>query len=192
LKSNSQFGKLEQYIGPGGYYSSRDDVIISTLLGSCISVALYDPGVPVGGMNHFMLPFPKVRDDSLYSSTAMYGINAMEVLINDILKKGGRKNCLRAKVFGGSTVLAFDRQATYDIPKMNITFIFDFLEREHLPVDSYSVGGSSARKIWFFPQTARVLMSYSKASSGGLARRENIYSQKLLESTSNAGKPILF
>ena len=109
--------RSEIYIKPGEFHSSVNDVVISTLLGSCISVALYDLSVPVGGMNHFLLPFPKNTDDHLYSNSAKYGINAMEVLINDILKKGGRKKNLHAKVFGGSTVFDLRKRAVYDIPR---------------------------------------------------------------------------
>jgi chemotaxis protein CheD len=192
LKFNQQFARPEHYIGPGDYYSSGDDIVISTLLGSCIAVALYDTNLPMGGLNHFMLPFPKVQSDSLFSNSAKYGVHAMEVLINDMLKKGCRKEKLRAKVFGGSTVISYAQEATYNIPRMNIDFIFRFLETERIPVDSYSVGGARPRKIFFFPVTAKVLMKYSKAEDTGLAHHENLYSLKILEETENAGKPVLF
>ena len=192
MRHNNRLGKSEEYIGPGEYYASTDDIIISTLLGSCIAVALYDISQPVGGLNHFMLPFPKSKENSEFSTSAKYGINAMEILINAILKEGGKKNKLRAKVFGGSAVLDYKKEATYNIPRMNIEFVFRFLETEHIPVDSYSVGGSLPRKIHFFPQTAKVLMRFSHSGNSGLIRRENIYSHKLLEETKNAGKPILF
>lgn len=192
LRANHQFNRPEKYIGPGDYYSTTDDIIISTILGSCISVALFDARHFVGGLNHFMLPFPKRSELEPYSANSKYGVNAMELLINDILKKGGEKRALRAKVFGGSTVLDLEREATINIPKMNIDFVFNFLETERVPVDSYSVGGALPRKILFFPREQRVLMKFSKASIVGLERREAQYSHKLLEATENAGKPILF
>jgi len=192
LRLNWQFQKPEQYIGPGDFFSSTDDIVISTLLGSCISVTLHDRAVPVGGMNHFMLPFPKGTEDPQLSTSARYGVNAMELLINDILKHGGQKKKLRAKVFGGSAVINLDKAATYDIPAMNIEFIIGFLETEKIPVDSFSVGGSLPRKVYFFPKSARVLMRYTHSSSFALSRRENQYAHRLVEETANAGKPILF
>ena len=89
-------------------------------------------------------------------------------------------------------MLDLDREATINVPKMNIDFVFNFLETERIPVDSYSVGGALPRKILFFPREQRVLMKFSKASIVGLERREAQYSHKLLEATENAGKPILF
>ncbi len=189
---NIHFDKPEKYIGPGEFYASREDVVISTLLGSCISVALYDPDLKIGGLNHFMLPFPHAVTGEILSTNAKYGVNAMEVLINDILKKGGQKNKLKAKVFGGSAVLDYQKEATYNIPKMNISFAFEFLDTERIPVEAYSVGGTRPRKIFFFPREARILMKYSKSSSPGLAKRESHYSQILMEQTANGGKPILF
>lgn len=184
--------RSEISIKPGEFYSSDKDVVISTLLGSCISVALYDLSVSIGGLNHFVLPFPKNTDDPLFSDSAKYGINAMELLINDILKKGGKKKSLRAKVFGGSTVFDLQKHAIYDIPKMNIAFVFGFLETEIIPVDSYSVGGTIPRRISFFPHDSRVLMKYTKNGTSGLVKRENTFSHKLLEKTQNAGQPIFF
>lgn len=177
---------------PGEFYASRDDILISTLLGSCISVALYDPLLPVGGLNHFLLPFPKNSDNPLFSNSARYGINAMEVLINSIMKLGGKKNRFVAKVFGGSASIDYKKKATYNIPKMNIHFVFEFLENERIPVEAYSVGGTLPRRIYFFPKETRVLMKYSKDSPFGLIRQETEYSETLLEKTKNDGKPILF
>jgi chemotaxis protein CheD len=192
LTINRQFHKPEHYIGPGEYYSTAEDIVISTLLGSCIAVVLHDSSVGVGGMNHFMLPFPKGRETPLLSASEKFGVNAMELLINDILKKGGVKKRLRAKVFGGSAVLNFNKTATYDIPAMNIEFVIDFLSTEKIPVDSFSVGGILPRKVYFFPQTARVLMKYTHNPSSALSKREDSYAHKLVEETGNAGKPILF
>jgi chemotaxis protein CheD len=189
---HERFGKPEIYLKPGDFHSSSEDIVISTLLGSCVAVVLFDVSIPIGGMNHFMLPSSKIRDDPLFSETGKYGINAMELLINDILKKGGKKKSLRAKVFGGSTMMNLDHQATYDIPKMNIEFAFRFLENERIPIESYSIGGNSPRLVHFFVWDARVLMKNSVASPNGIARTESAYSHKLLEKAAKAGRPILF
>lgn len=192
MKLNLQFGKPEKYIGPGEYFASGDDIIISTLLGSCISVALYDTRLGTGGLNHFMLPFPKDLNGNGLSESAKYGVNAMELLINEMMHLGSERRTLRAKVFGGSTAMKLTSSAVYDIPKMNFEFAFSFLAMEKIPVDSYSVGGSLSRRIVFFPHAARVLMKYSSLSVSALEKREERYAHALFEETKNSGKPILF
>lgn len=182
----------ERIIGPGEYYASREDIVISTLLGSCISVALYVPGTGMGGLNHFMLPSPQSHDTSILTNNARYGVNAMEVLINEIFKLGGRRGDLRAKVFGGSTMLSIGTGDALSVAQKNIRFIFEFLDTERIPVDSYSVGGTLPRKIYFFTASAKVLMRFTKSESSGLSRREEKYTQSLQESSRNDGKPILF
>jgi chemotaxis protein CheD len=194
LTFNRDFSVPEKVIGPGEYFSSVDDVAISTLLGSCVAVALYDRVAQMGGLNHFMLPVPKgtVIHPHIDAQSARYGVNAMELLINDLMKKGAERKRLRAKVFGASSVLYYEQEATFNVPKMNIEFIFEFLEMERIPVDAYSVGGSLPRKVYFFPRTAKVLMKYTKMASGSLSRRETRYAIALREAEKNDGKPVLF
>lgn len=192
MRLNAQFSLPEQYVLPGEFYSSRDDIVISTLLGSCISVVLYDLSVPVGGLNHFMLPVSRSPKGDEEADRAKYGVNAMELLVNDILKKGGEKRRLRAKVFGGSTVISLGKEAAINVPKMNIEFVFWHLDVERIPVDAYSVGGTLARRILLFPKTARVLMRFSGSESSVLARREAAYSNRLREQERNDGRAILF
>lgn len=192
MKLNPQFDKPEQYIGPGDYCVTGEDIVISTLLGSCIAVALYDLEKAIGGLNHFMLPFTRNLDAHKPEDSARYGINSMEMLINGLLKMGARREKFYAKVFGGSSVLRYQQEATYNIPKMNIEFIFNFLDIEKIPIESYSVGGPFPRKIYYFPRTAKVLMRYSKQDSSSIFSREFRYSNELYEKTKNVGKPLLF
>lgn len=186
------FDNPEKIIGPGEFFASREDIVISTLLGSCISVALFAPGRGIGGLNHFMLPFPQYSESSILSSNARYGINAMEVLMNELFKLGVRRAELRAKVFGGSTMLDIGTGDQLTVAQKNIRFVFEFLDTEKIPVDSYSVGGALPRKIYFFTETAKVLMRFTKTEAGTLNKREAKYTQSLQESSRNDGKPILF
>ncbi len=179
---NPKFGLPEVYIGPGEAAVSREPVIISTLLGSCISVALFDPGLAAGGLNHFLLPFAK--SGSVFSESGRYGIHAMELLINDLLKLGVSRRGIRAKVFGGSAMLSYREKTVYNVPRMNIQFIFEFLDLEKIPVDSYSVGGDLPRKILFFSHTGKVLLRFTRKSLPALERRDSQYSQDLREKTS--------
>lgn len=192
MSLSPQFNLPEKIIGPGEFYATSEEMVISTLLGSCIAVALFDSGAKAGGLNHFMLPSPKATEDALSSTSARYGVNAMEVLINDLVKKGACKKALRAKVFGGSAMIDYEKEVSFNVPRMNVAFIFEFLETEKIPVDSYSVGGALPRKIFFFTHTAKVLMRFTKIEGTSIGKREMKYAQTLHESTANAGRPILF
>lgn len=178
---NPKFDIPETYIGPGESAVSGENIVISTLLGSCIAVALFDKVKHAGGLNHFLLPFPK--SGSVFSDSGRYGIHAMELLINDLLKLGVSRNRLHAKVFGGSAMLSYREKAVYNVPKMNIRFVFEFLDLERIPVDSYSVGGDLPRKVFFFPHTGKVLMRFTQKTLPALERRESRYSLELKEQT---------
>ena len=101
---DSSHGVFAARVLPGQYYvTDRPDEMISTLLGSCIAACIRDPAVRVGGLNHFMLPDGEGDLDGLASR---YGVHAMEHLINDILKRGGRRDRLEIKLFGGGRILS--------------------------------------------------------------------------------------
>ena len=92
---------------PGEYYATNKDMALVTVLGSCVSACLRDRESGIGGMNHFMLPDEGklVGSHGNISAGGRYGVHAMELLINQILKLGGRRDRLEAKVFGGGNVL---------------------------------------------------------------------------------------
>lgn len=139
---------------PGEFFVSDQDVMITTLLGSCVAVCLFDPDRKIGGMNHFLLP-SGVSDDDLLSSAGRYGVYAMELLINQIIKLGGRRAFLRAKVFGGASVL--HSMTHSQIGEENVAFIRRYLKREQIPVDAYDVLDRFPRRVNFFPTSGRVL-----------------------------------
>lgn len=124
-------------------YSSDPNTVLTTVLGSCVACCLYDDVAQIGGMNHFLLASGGEND----TSQLKYGLNAMEVLINQILKGGGQRKDLKAKLFGGAAIT----DAFAKIGKSNGAFALEFLENEKIPCVSHSLGGSSARRIRFFP-----------------------------------------
>lgn len=134
------------------YVSSHPDATLSTVLGSCISVCLHDPVARIGGMNHFLLAIGKGED----SGDIRFGVNAMEKLINEMLKEGASRPRLQAKLFGGG------RMSTnlVDIGKGNSDFAEEFMLNEEIPVLSKSFGGSSARRVVFTPATGQVKMLF--------------------------------
>jgi chemotaxis protein CheD len=156
---NRRFKKKYMNVVAGEYFVCDEDIIMGTVLGSCISVCLYSDASSFCGMNHFMLPEKGAKyrneNDIMHTDSAFYGINAMEMLINTLLKCGIKKNHLKAKVFGGGEVLSV-RSGEKTVGKQNTEFVLLFLEMERIPVVSYSVGGNFARKILFFTKTHEV------------------------------------
>lgn len=146
---------------PAEYRVTDQPIALVTLLGSCVAACLYDPAVGVGGMNHFMLPDAQptnmaARDGA--DGSARYGAHAMELLINDLLKRGARRPRLQAKVFGGGNVL---RGFTSDpIGARNARFVLDYLAAERIPVLAQDLGDVHPRKVCFFAQTGRALVRH--------------------------------
>jgi len=150
------FGREIYSIHPGEYYVTGEDVIISTVLGSCIAVALFDPKVSIGGLNHFMLPDTDRIDFA--SESGKYGMYAMELLINEMLKAGCERKRFIAKVFGGGSVLNLNKAKENAIPLNNIKFAMNYLRTEKISVVATDVGGTNARKIFVYPKNSKVLL----------------------------------
>lgn len=136
---------------PGEYFVSSEDLVIMTVLGSCISACIWDGKVRAGGMNHFMLP-----DGDSIDGFGRYGSYAMELLINEMLKKGARRESMQAKVFGGAQVMA--GFTTMNVGERNTKFVFDYLATERIPVVSQDVLDIHPRKVCFFPTTGKALV----------------------------------
>jgi len=192
--SVSQFEQELVTIHPGEYYATGDDIIISTVLGSCIAVGLFDEGARLGGLNHFMLPGDASRVDLVRSPNAKYGMYAMELLINDLMKLGAKKASLKAKVFGGGSVLKFFSGAGTKIPAGNIDFAFEYLRREGIPVVASDVGGTEPRKIFLYARTGKVLLKrISSDAAADLAEREETrYYESLDREKTREGEIVLF
>jgi len=158
---------------PGDYASSRDDIVLCTVLGSCISVVLYDKVLGYGGMNHFMLPFSS-RSPDVLSEDGKYGVNAMELLINDMMKKGSNRFDLQAKVFGGGHVLHTIPMgaSVAKVPENNIAFAMDFLKKEGFPIVSSDVGEDYGRKIFLFTASGKVLLKRLRGHQVEIVVRE--------------------
>ncbi len=136
---------------PGQYYVTGSEAVV-TVLGSCVAACIRDRVTGVGGMNHFMLPVSADQPKGAPSAAARYGNHAMECLINEILRLGGRRANLEAKVFGGARVLAIHS----DIGHRNGAFVQAYLDLERLPLVAQDLGGVHPRKVIFFPQKGLV------------------------------------
>lgn len=152
---NSNYQSWAARILPGEYYVTRNDEGVYTTLGSCISACIRDKVTGIGGMNHFMLPATEAEAASMKasgsSSATRYGNYAMEHLINEIMRNGGKRQNLEVKIFGGGRIM----QNMTDVGKRNIDFVRDYLSIEGLSVVSEDVGDIFPRMVVYFPQTGR-------------------------------------
>ncbi|MEL4248985.1 chemoreceptor glutamine deamidase CheD [Shewanella xiamenensis] len=141
-------------IMPGEYYATREGNLIVTVLGSCIAVCLYDLERKIGGMNHFLLPSCDNHGNGILAESARYGVYAMELLINDLLKLGARRQFIEAKVFGGGNMLS--GLTLHNIGERNAEFVLDYLQIEQIPVIAADLLDIYPRKVYFFPETGLV------------------------------------
>lgn len=139
---------------PGEYYVTIHEEIISTVLGSCVSACVRDKKLGIGGMNHFMLPSIGLGDISVGSAAARYGNFAMEHLINNILRNGGKRDNLEVKIFGGGQIL----KNMTDIGNKNIEFVRNYIKVEGLALIAEDLGDIYPRKVVYFPTTGKVQM----------------------------------
>ncbi|MDX8126281.1 chemoreceptor glutamine deamidase CheD [Methylomonas sp. EFPC1] len=148
---------------PGDYYVTKQDEMITTVLGSCVAACIRDVVTGVGGMNHFMLPETSksrlnARDEAVVGNASRYGNYAMEHLINAILQNGGKRKNLEVKLFGGGKIIA----TLGDVGARNIQFVLDYVDTEALNLVSHDLGDIYPRKVNFFPHTGRVRMKKIK------------------------------
>lgn len=124
--------------------SSMPSVLLTTVLGSCVATCLHDPVAKTGGMNHFLLANARATDPA----SAIYGVHAMEILINALMAAGADRRRLRAHVYGGASVVD---GIGGNIGGGNATFAREFLAAEGIPIVHEDVGGMNARRVEFLP-----------------------------------------
>jgi len=164
-------------IFPGQYFVTDRDIVLLTVLGSCVAACIRDAGAGVAGMNHFLLP-ESAGDLGPASRSARYGTHAMEVLINQLIQQGARKQSMEAKVFGGGNMLPDLRLSA--IGESNARFIVDYLSKEGIRVAASDLLDQCARKIYFFPATGRVLVKkLRQLQNDTVLAREQDYRQQL-------------
>lgn len=153
---DDNLGTINARILPGELYVTASDEGVTTTLGSCISACIRDRISGIGGMNHFMLPSdgsePATLKASNLSAATRYGNHAMEHLINEIMRNGGRRENLEVKIFGGGRIIA----NMTDVGLRNIAFVRHYLALEGLPIAAQDVGDVFPRMVIFFPASGRV------------------------------------
>ena len=167
-------------IDPGEYYVSDQNLIISTLLGSCVSACLWDPVHRIIGMNHFLLAHKRYAQDLpvIASEAGRYGIHSMELLINSMLQLGAEKHLLRAKAFGGGNVIRNigTQDNFFAVGEVNTRFIREFLQAENIPLENAHLGGDVGRVIHFHALDFSVyLKRIEQQQDTQLAQQERAY-----------------
>ncbi|HEX6720195.1 MAG TPA: chemoreceptor glutamine deamidase CheD [Burkholderiaceae bacterium] len=169
---------------PGEFFVADEDMLIVTTLGSCIAACLWDRERRIGGMNHFMLP--EGQGDS-----GRYGSFAMELLINQLMKRGATRSSLEAKVFGGGAVIA--SMTSLNVGERNTQFVMDYLRTERIPVVSKDVLDNCARKVCMLPASGKVLMKrLAPANADALIAQERAAAEKAAPQASAGGSVDLF
>lgn len=167
---------------PGEYYYTKNPMLIVTVLGSCVAACIRDRMTGIGGMNHFMFPDGKGDASNPTSASMRYGAYAMEVLINQLLKAGARRENLEAKVFGGGNVLR--GFTAINVGERNAEFVLDFLRTERIRVVAEDLNDVHPRKVYFFPATGKVLVKKLKQLNNyTLVKREQDYANRLQTNT---------
>ena len=161
---------------PGEYFVHDSDLLIMTTLGSCIAACLWDRNARIGGLNHFMLPEVSNSDPS--GGNGRYGSFAMELLINEMMKRGASRGSLEAKVFGGGQVIA--GMNSINVGERNTRFVLDYLKTERIPVISKDVLDVYPRKVCFMPASGKAMVKrLAPTAAAALLAKEKVAQQTL-------------
>jgi chemotaxis protein CheD len=169
---------------PGEFFVSDEDMLIVTTLGSCIAACLWDRERRIGGMNHFMLPDGE-------GDSGRYGSYAMELLINQLMKRGASRSSMEAKVFGGGAVIA--SMTSLNVGERNTQFVIDYLRTERIPVVSKDVLDTCARKVCMLPASGKVLIKrLAPTNADALVAQERAAAAKAAPQATGGGSVDLF
>lgn len=178
---DGSFNKYIAKVKPGEFYVTTNDEAIMTVLGSCISACICDLSNGVGGINHFMLPLKgstyEKNADMDSGEAARYGNWAMEFLINEILKAGGKRRNLEVKVFGGGNIIG----SSGVVGRNNVSFVQEYIFDENLNLTASDLGEDYARQLIYFPQLGKVKMRKLKTPQASLLQQEKSYMDSITQ-----------
>ena len=182
---DSRLNSWAKMVLPGEYdITDRDDLTLVTLLGSCVAACVRDRETNVGGLNHFLLP--EERGRSTGGRSERYGVNAMETLINSVLRKGGQRGRLEAKLFGGGAVI--DMSGADLVGARNCAFARDYMRAEGIPVTGEDLGGDRPRRIFFTPATGKVrVLRLARSDAKSISAEESRLKKKAAAKPSSGG-----
>lgn len=147
------------YLYPGQLVVTKDAMEITTLLGSCVSVCLFDPIRQIAGMNHYLLPV----NEKYKSDIEKYGDTSLKFMLEKMLGMGSDKRDMVAKVYGGGEILTFGN-SNFNIGKKNIALALEFICDQEIKIVSRAVGGIWGARIVFNTNTGIVTHNYLTSS----------------------------
>lgn len=175
MNTVQELERLSRNVNPGGW-AIESGRPISTLLGSCVAVCMWDPQLKLAGLNHFMLPgYEKSANRNM--DALLCGDYCMEALMNGMLVRGARKHRLQAKAFGGGNVVA--ALSGVSIGQRNAEFAQEWLERENIPLLASDFGGPWSRKIVFDSLTGDAYCRRGQTSQS-LLEAEQVYAKSFI------------
>jgi len=153
----------------GDIYCEAQPALVSTILGSCVSLCLWDSHLRQGGINHYVLPDGQVEAEA---GNARYGITAIGLLVRRMRELGSRNHHLEAKIFGGASVFPLGA-AQVTVGERNVELAVSRMRAHRIPVTVQRTGGSLGRQITFHTgtgeATVRELVHVSADSLPGAA-----------------------
>ncbi len=194
IKSNkSEFGKPLYVLYPGEYFATREDCILGTVSSSCMVICLYDPTRRIGGMGHFIIPGAMGTEGIYRDEIGTHGITNMEYLMGEIVKLGGDRKNLSAKIFGVANV-PYVNSWSDGVKNSILTFIDEYFKMEKIPIVSEDLGGVLRRKVYFQPASGRAFRKIleNNSESSEFTRMEREYINRAFREKDKYGKVIVF
>jgi chemotaxis protein CheD len=190
---SSRLGRRLYILYPGEYIAVKEDCVLASITGATVTVCLYDLERKIGGMGQFIVPGTLGTHDIIADEIASHGIQSMELLMGEIVKKGGDRKYLKAKLFGAGYIKE-------GIPNMggiqesNIRFLREYFNLERIEVVREDLGGNNRRKIYFYPKTGKVLRRFQRRNEDSSEFRvlEKEYIESVFKNRERTGKLILF
>jgi len=192
IKSNdSKFNKPLYIIYPGDYFATKEDCVIGTVTGSCVAVALYDANRGIGGMGHFIIPGAMGTEGIFVDEIARAGITSMEYLMGEIVKLGGDRKYLKAKIFGAGYN---DGNSVGTISESNIRFIHEYFTLENISIERSDLGGDFRRRIYFLTKNGTVYRQIlqNNEESSEFISLEKEYIDSEFRNKERTGRVLLF
>jgi len=194
LKSaNNETGKTIFLIYPGEYYATTDDIYLSTIVGSCLAVCLFDSSRKIGGMVNFVVPGGTNTRFIDHSEISRIGVLNMEYLIGEMVKLGGNRKKMIAKIFGAA-FLSDEPSATKELSHDNLNFVSRYFDSEKIILGSTDLGGEFRRKLYYSPLDGKVfrkkLLNNDEVSEFSILEEE--YIQKEFRERDRSGSIFMF
>lgn len=189
---NIKLGLNMYILSPGEYYSSNENCIIKTIAGSCIVICFYEPDISYGAMGHFMIPGALGTEGLFRDEIAEHGIQHIELIMADVVKNGGDRKKLEAKIFGAAFLE--NKKADNTVLNANVEFIHRYLETEGIQLTGEDLGQTYRREIMLNPNTGEVFRKVLKKNetSSEFVNLEREYIDYIFKHKHINSKVILF